>query len=174
MKEKGGMQTIMKSLNPIIGILIGIINSVKMFFYQIWYITTWIPHLWEDRNCDYTYIYKILYTKLNFTYKHLSNSNWEVKYLKELQQAINCCERLWQEEYVDSALIRFELKYPDALTYEFNEDETSGNFYELKFKHTAEQKEDYENFMNGAKFQKKSDVELLGNLLRDYSEYWWD
>lgn len=164
----------MKPLNPIIEILTTSINKIKSFFSQVLHVTAWIPYLWKNRDYDYTYIYYILGKKLKDVQKELADSNWEVSNLFELQEAIDICNRLYIDGYLEEAIEKIEEVYPYFFDGEFRDDENGFMVYESRYKHDEFDKEIYNKYMKEYEDGQKQDLKRLGEILSEYSLKWWD
>lgn len=94
--------------NPWYNIKNGVLNLIK-----------WVPVIWQDRDWDYIFIYRILYFKLKEMEKY-QRRDGIVKNHKKIADQIRLCvlllNRLLKDEYLDNAFINHDKKWGNLET----------------------------------------------------------
>lgn len=140
----------------------------------------WIPIIWNDRQWDYYYFYKILYYKLKFMEEFWKSdepvSAKAEKTAKQITIAKNLAKRLMENNYIDNALMWHEQKYPDYLDKALNFEPYKDNLklYILVDKNPIDEKKSFEKCCEHSDYMEKQDKEMLFDLLKKYVNRWWD
>jgi hypothetical protein len=103
------------------------ITSIKNIF-------RWIPIIWNDKDWDYYFLYKILYTKLLSMEKHLRKYGHSANSKKDadrIKTCINILKQLMKDEYHEKVFKPFYKKWGKP---EFNwiDVKDKPNYTELK------------------------------------------
>lgn len=157
----------------------------------------WLPIIWNDKDYDDHFIFKILKFKIKNTADYIEQRQWFVGYEHEVARMRLCVKliNLIQEEY-------YGMEYMDheETTFEFvptdSKDENGDSYYEMKSEMIEDRLDDYfikypliykqvvselggtENRMRiaihmGAKNHKRA-KRLLFNVLDTHIERWWN
>jgi len=119
-------------------------DKIRSIKYGIKNILDFLPVVWQDRDWDYTYLYKILHAKLR---KMEENTGWDFfvggeKEKKNVTEARMLCERIineneyWRDRYFENSTSRFWIFLPSQ--------------------------------------QADRDIERLCMILQKHSQKWWD
>jgi hypothetical protein len=137
------------------------INKIKKVFY-------WLPYIWKDEDWDYTYIYDLLYAKLNRMEDYWKNcDDWirsanHNKEYESIKIAKNLCKRLSEENYLTNATFWHDKKYGDYL-----------DFKNILNDENVEREKDFIKAIELATNNKKRDREYLFDLLKNKIKDWW-
>lgn len=159
-----------------------IIRIVKSFVYNFRYgiknLISWLPVIWNDRDNDYYYIYKILYTKLKhmetrFSCNDTEKSNENVKEIKDVCQIL---ERLMKDDYVKEEWEKFNDEF-GTFEERYKVEEMNDGMYSLKYTKSFEtQEKEDERIREITKLEVErieKDVNNLFDTLKEKIGDWW-
>jgi hypothetical protein len=140
----------------------------------------WFPIIWNDKQWDYYYFYKILYHKLKLMEEFWKSdepvSAKTEKTAKQIMIAKNLAKRLMENNYLDNALMWHKQKYPDYLDKALSIVPYKDNpkIYMYVDKNPVDAQESFRRCGKHADYMEKQDKDMLFNLLKKYIERWWD
>ena len=164
-------------------------EDIARFFRTIKYgienLISWIPIIWQDRDWDQWFLYKVLQHKLKqmvrLQRKYGNSVNAHI-YADQMQLCVNLLERLINDEYLENALKPHEKKWGESkMIWEPLPD--NDNLCQLKRFHvdkaiTPEQikQEDKERMRiyKHSDMLREQDLDMLFKLMRKNIEGWWD
>jgi len=157
----------------------------KAVYHGITNIVIWFPVIWNDKNWDQFYFYKIIKIKLIQMEKYHRNYGISVnsnKTAKKIKLCINLLNRIIDDSYINNVMDPHDKKWgemkmifkkgsPDNTLYEFKEFQVKNAVTEKeKIQENKERLRLYKHSDN----LKKQDLDMLFIKLRKYIEYWWD
>ena len=161
---------------------------IKSFFKNIYRgivnLVIWFPIIWNDRNWDQYFFYKIMKSKLekmeNLQRKHGIAINSK-KYANQIKLCINLLHRIIQDDYIINALIPHEKKWGEAKMI-FKPLSENSNYTELDFvvekaiteKEIKQEDKERMRIYKHSDNMRKQDFDLLFKNLQKYIEGWWD
>jgi hypothetical protein len=164
--------------------IMGFFRSIK---YGIRNLLIWFSVIWNDRDWDQWFLYKILQFKLKRMEKlqrKYGNSTNSEKYADQIKLAVLLLQRLIDDNYLQNVLKPHEEKWGESEMIFTPIDPTEGDegFSTLDFKvenaNTEEEKEqEHKERMILYKHSdalKQQDLDLLFKHMRKYIECWWD
>ena len=124
-------------------------QKIRYFKNSIKNLIKWFPIIWNDMDCDCSYVEDILLFKLNNMYKRFSDPdatcvNWEIEHTKSALKALKLCIQILER--------RRDNYYTDYWWNRGKEDK------DLKISDQLEQR----------------DWKLFCLLMEKYFAYWWD
>jgi hypothetical protein len=139
----------------------------------------WLPIIWDDKQWDYYYFYKILYYKLKFMEEFWKSdepvSAKAEKTAKQIMVAKNLAKRLMENNYLDNALMWHEQKYPDYIDKVFTvpcKDNPKIHMYVNK--NSIDAQKSFRRYSEHADYMEQQDRDMLFNWIKRYIERWWD
>jgi hypothetical protein len=135
-------------------------NGVK----NLW---KWFPVIWEDRDWDQHYIYKILKTKLEFQAQHIHKNGFHTEAERDAEKMFLCArliqiqiEDLYGTEHLDYHDVEYEFVPTDETKQWFEiKDTTHSESYDEYF---AKYPRQYKKVLNGgdalSKYLEKDDI----------------
>lgn len=137
-------------------------------------LISWFRIIWNDRNYDYTFIYKILYKKLSLMLKEFNEDGYNEEEF-HIQPCLRLLEALIENKYGDKAYKDLEEKWGKTVFIKAGVEE----FYLTYDKVTNEQereksRNDFLNCVQMEDADRKIDREKLFNLISEHIESWWD
>ena len=147
-------------------------------------LKTWFLVIWNDRDYDHWFLYKIIQFKLKRMerlqrkYGHSINSD---KIADKMKICVSLLERLLEDDYIGNALESHEKKWgesemiftpiPDKKGYsELNFKVEKVTNEKEKAKETKERRTKYDL----ARDSKEQDLDMLFSIIRKNVEGWWD
>lgn len=146
-------------------------------YYGITNLVIWFPAIWQDRDWDYYFFYKILRLKLknmedlHRNYAHYVGSEKEADRLK---LCVLLLDRLIDDNYYDIVFKNHEKKW-GSLTLG-----TSDGKCNISREKVYTEEDSYQEMKESKKlYQKendlrKQDVDMLFDTIKKYVEGWWD
>lgn len=151
--------------SKILGIKDGIQNIIK-----------WFPVIWNDKDFDQYYIYKILETKLTHMEEFFRNDAYSVKADKEAHRimiAKNLAKRLANENYLTNATIEYDKLYGDKDLFD-SEPTDNPKFSRLINIATKHQNNMFDRACKHSEYMKKQDKDMLFDIIKKNIDAWWD
>ncbi len=163
-------------------------DKINDFFRTIKYgiqnLITWLPIIWQDRDWDHWFLYKILQfklkqmAKLQKEYGHSVNSE---RYANQMQVCINLLDRLINDNYTTNVMKPHEKKWGECnmvfIPLPENSELCSLSFSVEKAITKEEKEKENKERMNLYKHSnelQKQDLDMLFQNMRKYVEGWWD
>jgi len=164
-------------------------EAIEDFFRTIKYgienLIVWFPIIWQERNWDQWFLYKILQfklkrmAKLQRDYGHATCSD---DLADQMQLCVNLLDRLIKDEYLENALKPHEKKWGKSkmIWKPLPDDEEMCKFLRIRTEKavTPEQikQEDKERMKlyKHSDMLREQDLDMLFQNMRKYSESWWD
>jgi hypothetical protein len=154
-------------------------KKIKNTYYNIKYgienLVRWIPTIWQLRDWDAFYIYGLISKHLSHVedcMRNYGNGINSIKYADQIRIAKNLSKRLYDDNYLENALIPVEEKYGE-LQWHFEKDNMPG-FNRLIFDESEEAYKARRNSYEHSEYLKKQDKEMLFEMLEKFIEKWWD
>lgn len=117
-------------------VLILLFDKIKTAWINVKYgvanYAKWFPTVWNDRDWDEYYLYKVMKFKLNkmaHLHKYYDHSTESEQTASQLKAASDLCGKPANYDYSGEALQNFREKYPDfelEITFDLVDDESSG------------------------------------------------
>jgi len=151
--------------SKIFGIKDGISNLVK-----------WFPVIWNDRDFDQYYIYKILATKFEHMEEFFRNNAWSTKANKEADRimiAKNLAKRLSSENYLTNATVEYDKLYGGKNLFG-SEPTDNLKFSRLVNIGTKHQNDMFDRACKHSEYMKQQDKDMLFDLIKKNIDAWWD
>ena len=139
----------------------------------------WFPVIYNDRDWDQNYIYRLL----EYKFKHMeeffrSDKVWSAKALnvaRELQIAKNLCKRLSEEDYLISAMMWHDQKFEDVEWDElFKHSDDNPRLIKYVGDSNIDRRKSFERCGKHSKYMEEQDLDYLFKHLRKHIEGWWD
>ena len=161
---------------------------IKGFFKRIYNrivnLIKWFPIIYNDRNWDQCFFYKIMKFKLEQMEKFQRIHGISIdskQYAKQIKLCINLLHRIMEDDYINNALIPHEKKWGEA-KFLFESCPENDSYTELNIKVEKaitedEIKQEHKERMrlyNHCDIMKQQDLDLLFKNLKKYVEGWWD
>ena len=156
------------------------------FFMNIRNVIRWLPIIWEDKDWDDYFIYKILQFKLKNQAEYIGGRDWHTRAKRDAEKMMTCVrlidkmtEEYYYMEYYDYC--EFDMSTPNSvLEFKIVRDDLDTYFtkYPLTFKKIAAQYGDTKDrsstaILMGMDRQEKA-RKLLFKILEQNIESWWD
>ena len=158
------------------------IEKIRDFYYNITQgisnIFKWGKVIWNDRNWDDGYIFRILYFKFESMEKFFNSdkaySARAKKDAKRIMTAKNLCKRIVENNYLSKALIDHNKKYGDDFKFEFEPCKDKSGFSTLIDKREKEEQESFSKAGKHSDLMEKQDIDYLFKFLNKHIQSWWD
>ena len=148
-----------------------LINKFYSIIESIQNIIRWFPIIWQDKDFDFGYVYRILYFKFKNMEEFFRSENaWSANSIKDanrIKVAKNLAKRLSESNHLENAMMFYNKKYGDKkiMTIEngwvvWTKDKKMMDAFEKCGKHSE--------------YMEKQDKEFLFDYLKKYSDRWWD
>lgn len=152
------------------------IRSIKIGFKNI---IKYFKVIWQDRDWDDYYIYKLLEVKFKSMYKFYSSDKaWSEdapKVAEQIKEALRLLDKFMNYDYLHEALAEFYKKYPDYKWEIKTEPSSYGEGYrKIIDNDTPEQKILLRQCFKKEQELKEHDYDLFFDLLRNNIQSWWD
>lgn len=162
-----------------INIFIKLKSIYRNIKYGILNLIRWFPIIWNDRDWDYQYLYKILYYKLKHMERYFDRENPFVansdKYAKQIMISKNLTKRLVDNNYLNNALMWHERKFPDYLEKAFNFEPMDGlPLSKWVNKNPQNEQTSFLKCCYHSEYMENQDREYLFAHMNKYIEWWWD
>lgn len=154
-------------------------NSVK----NLW---DWRDIIWEDRDFDYEYLYKILYKKLknmeNYFYSNDTHILDAEKYAEQIKECRILIERILNDAFHDEEFKEYYEKYP-ATEFSFTPCESEkeriakglpARLFKMNQEENEEKDKMFKEAYERAYKARLEAIEKLFDKLSKNIEYWWD
>lgn len=166
-------------------------KKIWSFFRSIKYgienLIKWFPVIWQDRDWDHWFIYKIFHFKLKEVEKlqrKYGNSTSSEKVADQIKLAVLLLDRLIKDEYLENVLKPHEEKWGESEMIFTPIDPTEGDegMSTLDFKvekaiteeeQAQESKERMILYKHETKLRQQ-DLDMVFKHIRKYIEGWWD
>lgn len=156
---------------------------LRIFYRNIKRIFYWLPIIWNDRDYDQVFFFKIMYHKLLSMKKFFGSNDalwlYSKKAEKDIDKALKILERMIADKYDENAFMWHDKKWGNLNTSTVKL--PNGNF---KFNVVREnvitekdkevEKKEFHRCFEHAEKQKKQDLEYLFRILNKYVYEWWD
>jgi len=160
-------------------------NFFRYIKHGIKNIIIWIPIIWQDRDWDQWFLYKILQFKLKRMAKLQRDhgmSTCSNNIADQMQICVNLLDRLIKDEYLENCLKPHEKKWGRSkiIWTPLPDDAKMSRLMRIKTERaiTPEQikQEDKERMKlyKHSDMLLKQDLDMLFQNMRKYSEGWWD
>lgn len=136
----------------------------------------WFPVIWNDRDFDQYYIYKILAIKLEHMEYFFKNDAWSTKADKEAHRimiAKNLAKRLSNESYLTNATIEYDKLYGDKELFD-SEPTENPKLSRLVNIGTKHQNKMFDRACKHSEYMKQQDKDMLFDLIKKNIDAWWD
>jgi len=136
----------------------------------------WISTVWKLRDWDAGYLYLLIYKHLSHVEDCLRYNGHGVNSVKDankIKVAKNLAKRLYEQEYVDNALIPVEEKYGE-LKIKTEKDDILPMCNKIIFNETPEERKASERAYKHSEYMEKQDRQMLFGILNKYIDGWWD
>mgnify|MGYP001611730826 FL=1 len=149
-----------------------IFYKIQQFFLNIKRVIVYIPTIWNDRDYDYVFIYRLLQFKLSMVRKRYENNDFFVGQddaVKHLAECDTILERLLNDNYVENEYDQFEEKWGEVII--------NKTFKRANVLTEEDKKQEREDVINLSKLEddrKNNDKKRLFEILNDNIEKWWD
>jgi len=164
------------------------VKQIWQFFRSIKYgienLIKWFPVIWQDRDWDHWFIYKIFQFKLQQVEKlqrKYGNSTNSKKYAYQIKVAVLLLNRLIKDEYLENVLKPHEKKWGESemifTPIKGNEEYTTLDFKVEKANTEEEKEQEHKERMilyKHSDYLKQQDLDILFKHMRKYIEGWWD
>lgn len=149
-----------------------------LIYYGIKNLLIWFPIIWQDRNWDSYFIYKLLSFKLNLTEKHIRKHDRHTTSVQDANRIKVCIlllDRLIKDEYEENCFKKVDEKWGEL---KMNLDDNHKiKIYREKVltekDHEKERKQSKECYRI-ADEMRKQDKKLLFTYLFKHIDKWWD
>jgi hypothetical protein len=156
-------------------------RSIK---YGIQNLIKWFPVIWQDRDWDHWFIFKIFHFKLkeveNFQRKY-GNSITHEKIADQIKLAVLLLDRLVKDEYLENVLKPHEKKWGDSemiFTPIKGNEEYSSLDLKVEKANTKEEidqeSKERTRLYDHERKLREQDLDILFKHMRKYIEGWWD
>ena len=155
--------------------------KLRTFIPNVKRLIKWIPVIWEDREWDYNFLYRILDFKIKNMQEFYESGksiiadeevNKTISEMKEVRKLIN---RVSNHDYLEESLKEFNKKYPSFIEESMNFEPTEdGKFYTRVSKASQESEDEFKKASDISEQNKNNDMDKLFKLLRDNIEGWWE
>ena len=159
------------------------IEKIRNFYYNmingISNIFKWWKVIWNDRNYDSGFVFKIMEFKFENMEKFFNSDNaWSKdakRDAKRIMVAKNLCKRIVRDsDYLKNAIVKHHKKYGYDSKLEFKPVEGKPGFMEMINNSSEEEKKSFSRACEHAECMKKQDIEFLFNYLKKHLRSWWD
>ena len=145
--------------------------------YGIENLIKWAPVIWDDRQWDNQFIYKVFRHKLHLTEQCIRKHGHHVRNIEDADKIKTCVlliDRLIEDDYLEKVSKRYYEKWgrPD-----FN---IKDGFLDIKYpnvktkKDKEQESKDYKRLINKEQEMKKQDLDLLFKTMNKHIQSWWD
>jgi hypothetical protein len=149
----------------------------KHSFISLW---VWFPVIWNDRQWDFNYFYKILRHKINLQLKYAMEKDRVLIQEKEnLERCIFLLDRIIEEDYDEIYRLEHEKKWGAPVFHYYP---TENGAYRIEVTHPNVKTEEDEELMKKefndniwlANNQLQKDKTELFDIINDNIDKWWD
>lgn len=144
----------------------GMINLIK-----------WIPIIWQDRDWDYHYIYKILHFKFKNMEEFMqSDKCWSAnsdKTAKQIKISRLLLERLIKCDYLNNAMYWHDKEFEGRKWDEMFKDDGSGIKKYISDPNTNRNRS-FKRCCKHSEHIEEQDLNYLFRHTRKYIKHWWD
>ena len=166
-----------------------IFYNLQSFWYNCWIrnlyyniqegienIILYLPTIWQDRNFDYVYLYRIIHKKLEIMEKHMKSEHcWDAnaeKTAKQVRICKNLLKRLVESNYLNSALSNYHKKYGVYITFEQCED--NPKLRKMVDKSSPRQRKMLDKAYKHSDYMEQQDLDMVFKIMHKYIRGWWD
>lgn len=147
-----------------------ILNGIENLF-------IWLPIIWNDRQWDHFFFYKILQKKLLLMEKFWASGETTTanpeRTEKQIRIARILCDRLIAHDYISNAKL-FVDDIDENFEFKFEDSPDHPGFCRLIDNRTDKEKKAFSKACGLAHTVEKQDKEYLFGLLNKYVDKWWD
>jgi hypothetical protein len=147
-------------------------------------LVIWFPTVWNDRQWDHYFIYKMLRQKLHFTEQLIRYNGHHLYHLRDadrIKLCVDLLDRLMNDAYHETAFKIHEEKWGEP-KMNWIDDNRSDGCVELKITHpnviTEKDKENerkhFKRSCNHENMLREQDLDMLFAKLRKHVQSWWD
>jgi hypothetical protein len=142
----------------------------------------WARFMWLNYDFDSAYIYSVMSFKMKSLYDVLENGHavQEPEDMAALKEATAICDRLFEGNYEDKYLTEHDKKWGKLRTRFVPQKDGKGSLMKSsrkgvknKRQSNQERKEFMKCWENG-EHDRKSDIDRLAEIFKNYSPKWWD
>ena len=151
--------------------------KIKHSFISLW---TWFPVIWNDRQWDFNYTYKILRHKLHLQLKYaLKKDRSLIQEKDNLERCIFLLDRLIADDYDEMYRLEHEKNWGAAV---FHYHPVENGNYRIEITHSGVKTDEDEELMRKefndnvwkANNQFQKDKTELFDIINDNIDKWWD
>lgn len=166
----------MKKLKSLGRMIFYIKFNIMSFISNIKNIFKWFPVIWNDRQWDYSYLYKILHKKISLMQEFYETESILVeeenkKIIKELKFVKNTIERLINDEYFSETENKNLSKIHNE--YKFIPVDENNLAYKLETNFDMHNS-DLDFYYKDERYKKDRDMKYLFYTLYKNIEGWWE
>jgi len=144
----------------------------------------WFPVIWNDRQWDHYFIYKILHKKLDLA-EHFFRYNGNHLNAEDDADKIKVCvillDRLLKDEYDTRAFKDFYKKWGE-IELTFTDSENYPDMYECHTKaknvktkdDEIQERKDFKSAKEKENYSRQNDINYLFEMMKRHIEGWWD
>ncbi len=145
----------------------------------------WLPVVWDDRNWDHWFIYKVLHFKLSQTAKYIRKYGHHVHAERDadnIQVCVNLLQRLMDDEYHEMVFKSHDEKWGKVkfIWDDCGEDKPGYSSLRIerpgvKTKEDEEQeRKEYIRLCDHEEDLRQQDIRYLFKMMRKHIQGWWD
>jgi len=161
------------------------IKDVKRnLIYGVKNLWVWFPVIWNDRNWDHQFIYKVFRYKLHLTEQLIRNNGHHLYHIKDADKikiCVNLLDRLMKDEYHEMTFKNHDKKWGES-KFDWIEAKEYPNMTELKItypnvktdKDKENEKKDFQRCSKHEAALREQDLDLLFTNMRKHIQGWWD
>lgn len=152
--------------------------KVKIGIRNFW---RWKEVIWNDRNWDETYLYRIMKHKMELMYKDVekySHHLYVEDELKSIKKCISILNRLINQEYEENALHFHDKKWGEIKinTIPYDDEYVQLDVYRPYARQIGMEEQEVKEFMKWMRhrdYMETQDIEFLFNTMKKYVRKWW-
>jgi len=156
---------------------------LRIFYKNIKRVLYWLPIIWNDRDYDQIFFFKIMYHKLLSMKKFFESDEALAvpakKNAKDIDKALKILERIIADEYEENAFMWHDKKWGDI---EMSSVKLPSGNYKLNMtrenvitqEDEEKEKKEFHRCFEHAGKQTKQDLEYLFKIIQKYVLEWWD
>jgi len=158
----------------------GFINTVKTGVRNLF---TWFPVIWNDRDWDYYFIFKLLEFKLNKMAKYQRKNGTAINHksiARRMEITAMALRRLMDDEYDERAMMDHTRKYGEYEMWTTPTDDpelVECNITRTKVCDTEtynKEKREFLDRMDHARYIRNQDLCFVFDNMKKYIDTWWD
>ncbi len=157
-------------------------NKIKTLYYSIIYgienLYIWFFIIWQDRNWDHYFIYKILHKKLSLMEYNIRKYGMHVRSDKDAGKIKICVlllDRLLKDDYFENVCKNHDKKWGKSDFIFHDNVRLEIKYANVKIEKDKEnQIKDFRKCMKSETELKEQDLDLLFKIMRKNIQTWWD